>query len=826
MCKLQVGIIFCIAICNNGLSQSSTPPAISNYVYHHPSEDKETWQRLNLWLSSTYLLVVNEGQADQDFCLLKASHSLGLSRLPILAEGIDDAELTRQARWIDQQNPAEGIRLLSLTKGKQHVELLILLGAYYAFQPNNYRLYKDSVEYFLSHAIKEAKSSNEVELGRQARCLLTKMYFQANEVDKGDSIFIPLIKECQIDGDKESEARAFAYRGIYEPFLPAMFQGKLADMQRAAELYHETNDLEGEINALTDVGYLLVIMNQLQPAYDVLIKAIKLQDSIKYPYVQYNTDILAFTTINMRRFGEPLKYAIQTVQIAEATRDSIGWGSFYARLGYMYSFTNRNTETSKWKSKAINRFLFDRNPLVYTLLPPNWSPWEAKDHYLTALKLIENVSKKIPAIKLTDLVLYHEAISGCYIGLREYHLAEQHLGKADSIESILQTLRGPLNRSRLDLRFASLHIIKGEFSAARILFEKYFLNPNIKNGFGEDNLAYQSLIFLDSVQGDLKAGMAHYKKYMKHQDSAFQAFTVRQADELKVLYEIEEKEKEIALLNQQALFEQANLKQATLVKNLTIGGIVSVLIITSLLYRQNRLRKKNNTDITHKNELLQHLLTEKEWLLKEIHHRVKNNLQIVMSLLNSQSAYINNAPALSAIHDSQHRVHAMSLIHQKLYNSENLSFIDMSLYIRELVSYLSDSFNMGQRILFELRVDTLQLDVSQAVPLGLILNEAITNSIKYAFPNDREGVIKISLSNTYGNQYLLEISDNGIGIPSHLENKKDGSLGISLMAGLSEDLDGSFSIENSNGTAIRIIFVHDMGVKRTSPLITSFVNSN
>src|SRR6185436_5861909 len=113
------------------------------------------------------------------------------------------------------------------------------------------------------------------------------------------------------------------------------------------------------------------------------------------------------------------------------------------------------------------------------------------------------------------------------------------------------------------------------------------------------------------------------------------------------------------------------------------------------LFRQSRLRKRNNTVITHKNEQLQHFLTEKEWLLKEIHHRVKNNLQIVMSLLNSQSAFIENDAALTAIHDSQHRVQAMSLIHQKLYGSENVSSIDMSFYIPELVSYLADSFNTG-----------------------------------------------------------------------------------------------------------------------------------
>ena len=230
--------------------------------------------------------------------------------------------------------------------------------------------------------------------------------------------------------------------------------------------------------------------------------------------------------------------------------------------------------------------------------------------------------------------------------------------------------------------------------------------------------------------------------------------------------------------------------------------------------------------ITNKNGQLQHFLTEKEWLLKEIHHRVKNNLQIVMSLLNSQSSYINDESALTAIHDSQHRVHAMSLIHQKLYNSENLSSIDMSFYIRELASYLSDSFNTGQRIRFEFDIEPLELDVSQAVPLGLILNEAITNSLKYAFPNEREGVINVTLSNTSGNQYLLEISDNGIGIPSHLKNKKAGSLGMSLMAGLSEDLDGSFSIEKNNGTVIRILFVHDISVKRPDPMVPSLVTNN
>src|SRR5262249_26096035 len=153
--------------------------------------------------------------------------------------------------------------------------------------------------------------------------------------------------------------------------------------------------------------------------------------------------------------------------------------------------------------------------------------------------------------------------------------------------------------------------------------------------------------------------------------------------------------------------------------------------------------------------------------------------------------------------------HAMSLIHQKLYNSENLSSIDMSFYIRELATYLRDSFNTGKRIHFEFNIEPLEMDVSQAVPLGLILNEAITNSIKYAFPDGRNGVITISLCASNPEQFVLNISDNGVGIPVqfNFNNKKPGSLGFSLIEGLSADLDGEFSIESNNGTTITISFI-------------------
>jgi len=200
------------------------------------------------------------------------------------------------------------------------------------------------------------------------------------------------------------------------------------------------------------------------------------------------------------------------------------------------------------------------------------------------------------------------------------------------------------------------------------------------------------------------------------------------------------------------------------------------------------------------------LLNEKEWLLKEIHHRVKNNLQIVISLLNTQSAYLDNEDAVAAIRISQNRMHAMSLIHQKLYQSDNMANIDMFWYVHELANHMMESFDVRNRIEFLIDVDKIYLNIVQAVPLGLILNEAISNSIKYAFPQKDKGIITVSLKKDDESMCTLNISDNGIGLPDGFDPEATNSLGMSLMIGLSNQIDGDFKILNNHGVTININF--------------------
>jgi two-component sensor histidine kinase len=333
--------------------------------------------------------------------------------------------------------------------------------------------------------------------------------------------------------------------------------------------------------------------------------------------------------------------------------------------------------------------------------------------------------------------------------------------------------------------------------------------------------AHLLLYRVDSAAGNLSSAMTQRLLYEKYADSIFTDNKARQLAELQVRYETEKKDQNIALLSKQQQLDKADLGRAALVRNLIIAGLLVALIIIGLLYNQYRVKQKSNLAIQQKNEVLSQLVREKEWLLKEIHHRVKNNLQTVVSLLDSQSAYLS-ADALAAIKDGQNRVFAISLIHQKLYQDENAAFIEMSTYLPELVNYLRDIYGIKNQIAFHLDIAHLELDISQAVSVGLILNEALTNAIKHAFPVKSKGnTIVIEMSTGDRKIVNLKIADNGIGLPPDAEPGKQRTLGIKLMKGLTADLGGSFSLESQNGTTVYIRFVANVSFENAMKIIAS-----
>lgn len=330
----------------------------------------------------------------------------------------------------------------------------------------------------------------------------------------------------------------------------------------------------------------------------------------------------------------------------------------------------------------------------------------------------------------------------------------------------------------------------------------------------EHQKRFQWLHFrIDSVMGNYAAALRHYISYTNVKDSIFNESKSKEIAELQLKYETEKKENDILSLTKDGQSQREQLKQASKVQNLILAVIALLLIVLVLLYTSFRNNKRKSREIDRKNAVLNvlvsekdDLLQEKEWLIKEVHHRVKNNLQIVMGLLQRQSSYIDNKVALAAIQNSEHRMHSIALIHQKLYQSENFKLVSMPDYISEMIGYLQESFDLGARISFEKNIEPIDFEIATAVPLGLIMNEAITNAIKYAFPPHGKGCIQIALNQTGEDTYTLRISDNGRGLAPDFDILQSKSMGFNLIRGLSKQLAGRFMIEGVQGVAIRIDF--------------------
>jgi len=217
-------------------------------------------------------------------------------------------------------------------------------------------------------------------------------------------------------------------------------------------------------------------------------------------------------------------------------------------------------------------------------------------------------------------------------------------------------------------------------------------------------------------------------------------------------------------------------------------------------------------DITERkmaDDRIQASLREKELLLKEIHHRVKNNLQVIKSLLRLQSSRISDKHVLDLFQEYQNRIQSMALIHERLYRSNNFSQINLADYVRDLTGDLYRSLHVPTRTVeLDLRLEDVQVGIDQAVPCGLILNELVSNSLKHAFPHDlnRDGKISISIQKRK-DCILISICDNGIGIPENVDLKKTKSLGLHLVALLTEDqLNGKLQLDRKDGTRFQIQF--------------------
>jgi len=203
---------------------------------------------------------------------------------------------------------------------------------------------------------------------------------------------------------------------------------------------------------------------------------------------------------------------------------------------------------------------------------------------------------------------------------------------------------------------------------------------------------------------------------------------------------------------------------------------------------------------------LKKLLTERETLIKEIHHRIKNNLAVISGLLTLQKFTYDDDRLFVLLSDSEMRIKSMALIHEKLYRSETLSSIEFSTYLEDLIQSIRQTLTKRTNISISVNCESIELNINQAVPSALIVNEIISNSYKYAYPDNRKGVIRVEVFK-HENKLHFEVEDDGVGLPDNFEEKRKSSLGFTIIDTLVSQLEADLQIESNHGT--RILFSYD-----------------
>ncbi|GAA3936137.1 hypothetical protein GO495_14185 [Chitinophaga oryziterrae] len=592
---------------------------------------------------------------------------------------------------------------------------------------------------------------------------------------------------------------------------------QLGDKKRVGDIEKGIGEYYGMLGKYPEAS---IHLNRAVNAY----KSIGYQSNMEGLY-----DLMGIVATMMSDYQEGLKYGLLAVKTAKENKDSsLLLSTIYNRVGLTYGKLNQFEEALRNYNLGLaiaDRYKDRSSVLIITgnivgLLCRMGGNLEE------ALALQQSVVKRYPTNDIQEQIYRDVTFLIIYRYMKNYAEAQKYCdhalelssrrGKDDAVQYVVYKSVIPFFLKTRQFAAARKYLLQNE---------AYCIKQNTPKDLAENH--YQWYV-MDSTQGDYKSAVEHLRRTWKLNDSIYYQTQSQQLSQLRVKYETEQKDQDLKLKEQniQLLIKKGQLQQTSLAKarttrNAIIGGAVMLVLLLGLGYNRYRLKQRSNIQLTAQQEKINlqnlslqelinsqnKLLNEKEWLLKEIHHRVKNNLQFIISLLNMQSAYLDNEAAISAIRESQSRMYAMSLIHQKLYHSDEIAFIDMVKYVRDMITYLSDSLIREGNVEFDLQLDDIELEAVQAAPVGLILNEAITNSIKYAFPDNSPGIITIKLLYTETGEILLSIADNGIGLSE--EVTRVDSLGMKLITTLSEQLEATLSIRNDNGLHISILFAEE-----------------
>jgi len=636
--------------------------------------------------------------------------------------------------------------------------------------------------------------------------------------------------------------------------LAERYRSNLGQYEKSKEILEglfpfmdETVDVKHIANAKRNYGFILTRLGEPELGFKHMEEAIDLLRKMKTdPYIdprigrvsaqyadidnliQYALNSMSESKLRLGAPEEARQYMEEALQLAIGSKRQriISWqyerfGMHYAQRGYYGKAVEKFQQSRILLEGAESQLYITRSNILLADVMMRMKDYEKAQEYLKqalqyyrhtkdtfnivpqllldcrievrkgqvekSKEIMSEVQLMMPSLNATETSgTYYQTIGEIEMALNKIPQAIKHFESALGVYAKVDLKIGILE-SKASL--AQAHLLKRNFETAR-----QYAADGLTLAYAQSNIAYINDLYtilsdVYEASRQFDKALANYKLSFAFHDSLYSA-------DAQVMLKEEEVRRDVVGMKAQKAIAEANVQmlEKTNRTYLVVGLVLfAILMLSGYLYL--KLRKAKDK-IEEKNR-------EREILLKEIHHRVKNNLQIISSILNMQSRKLTDSSARSAVNEGRSRIKSMSLIHEKLYSSNQLTVINMQEYIEDLSGFLFKTYKPDCDIARQIEAEELTLDIDTAIPVGLILNELISNALKYAFQEQGTGQLNISFSKLE-DEYTLRVADSGKGLPIDFNSIE--SMGMRLVNVLTEQLNGLIDVKNEAGATFTIRF--------------------
>lgn len=636
--------------------------------------------------------------------------------------------------------------------------------------------------------------------------LISKMQdFNASSPDSSLRYCNLIIKHYQRTNQINKEAFYYNRKGVLLKRMAKYIDSEEA-YENSFQLYSQAADKKGKSIALNNLGEIHLLQGEYSEAIKLHRQTLSLKQELQDTFGIGSSYLnLGNVYLYQSLYEDAIEHYMQASEMFSIISDSLRLSSVYNNLGALHNYMgNRDKTLFYWEQSLTIKKRVGNQPAIAKALNNLAEIYMSSGNLEASLEYLEEsllIKKQIKDKEGYLVTTYN--LGECHRLRKEYTKAYEYFQEA---RGILSKMPLSLHHAELHNKMGLYHLELNQLKAAEKYFEIAKKEAEQINAKEVGLSAADNLALAYELQGNYKKAYTAKGQYVSLRDSLQRQEQQDKILELESQYEVKSKNQQIELLQSQNTIASLQKEQVSKRNRFLIGGVGALSIISLILYGNVRLRKRNSKLLAEKNLLIQEDLTNKNVLINEIHHRIKNNLSIIDSLINIQLLNDKDTEPEEMLRNAQNRIRSISRLHDLLYQNQLKQELNLKRYLSEICNHVLESYSsVASPISLNTHFDKIIVEEGHYIKLGLITNELLTNALKHGFPKGESGEINLSLISNGLKEAKLIIGHNGMQATREVVLTSKG-LGMQLIKGLAKQIKGEFSISNDDPIKFTVTF--------------------